>query len=157
MKWLMGVLATAMLPMPALAQEVPPSAPPRGLTSVGFTSSQGFFVEAPGPQSGPFETWEWTIEKAPTELGGIRYDMSVGRVRIDCTANTRELLMAHGYLGDKRVMRSAGGEPVAKVSPGTPAEAIVNIACGRVNLTKAAAIPDVASARRITAAKFGAN
>ena len=95
MKKLVGAVLSSFLigaiAAPALAQEAPTATPSRGLTSVGYGSDFGIFVETPLPNPGQqVEFWSWMIRRDPKMVGASEYDMVASRELVDCIAWTRK-------------------------------------------------------------------
>ena len=149
-----SLVILCLLVSPALAQQPRPAKPERGLISVGYGSDFGIFVEAPAANPGPkVEAWVWMILKAPKQLSGTSYDMTVSRDVIDCAGWTRTQLYADGFLGETYLGRSPGeGGATAIASPVD--NAFAKIICGKTDVSKDATIRDIAAARALTAAHF---
>lgn len=149
-----GLIALAILAMPAFAQQTLPAKPARGLVSVGYGSDFGIFIETPLANPGPkVEASSWNIVKAPKQIPGATYDMTVSRELIDCTAWTRSQLYTDGFLGDTYIGRSPGEVMDEPITPGAN-EAQAKILCGRVDVSKDVPIADIRAARALVAAKF---
>jgi len=149
---IISLAAVVLAAAPAIAQQQP-AKPERGLVSVGYGSDFGIFIETPLANPGPkVEAWSWLIRKAPKQIPGAIYDMTVSRELIDCAGWTRTQLYANGFLGEAYLGRSPGEGGTTPLEGAN--EAAAKIVCGRIDVSKDAPIADIAAARALTAAHF---
>lgn len=131
MRLIIATSAVVLLAAPASAQvfAVDQRVP---LKVVGDTDEFVTLAQiAPGGRAptAPFDSWVWTLTRAPQLSGAARFDASAVLTRFDCRAGTRQRLRYEFYLGEVVVNDTAHDEAPARPVAGSPEAAALRTVC----------------------------